>query len=420
MKTPCKRDLSVCILSLIVIFDLSASQLRNAANASENRGKIIQDSVRRKLIFINTAFENASQLDWQVDSSGAVNIGLIYDHERSSPNQANGHWHFQIQAEPGADLTILLSNFDNVWNGKKASPVSGKTNCLISQDGIHWVAIATDLISGNRLQFQIHMDSDKLYVASVEPYRISDLEKLMAEIRLNQLVEITPVGRTVEGRPLEIIRVGNPDAPFSILLRARAHGWEPGGNWVVQGLIRSLLQKDAAAYLKKYCVYIMPMANKDAVARGRTRFNSLGLDLNRAWDSPADSQLAPEKYALENWLKHMIQKGMKPTLAIDLHNDSGGNLHVNLPSPDNAQYTANLKRFETLLYKHTWFTEGKANVNNPGSFGEGLAHRFNIDACVYELNYEWIAGLNKVPFGKDWELLGQQLREVFFQYFDAP
>ncbi len=417
MKTSLKTILLLCPLFLIVIFDLPACQPDEAIGSSP--APLVQDSARKKILFINTAFENASQLEWEVDSSGVVNIGLIYDHERSSPNRANGHWHFLIEAQPGADLTMTLKNFDNVWNGMKASPVSEKTNCFISRDGVHWAAIATEFIKGNRLQFQIHMDGDKLYVASVEPYRISDLENLIAEIRPNPLVEIDIVGKTVEGRPLEIIRVGNPDAPFRILLRARAHGWEPGGNWVVQGLIRSLLQKDAAPYLKKYCVYVMPMANKDAVARGRTRFNVLGVDLNRQWDSPADPILAPEKQALENWLKNMIQKGKKPHLAIDLHNDSGGNLHVNLPRPDNAKYTANLKRFEDLLYKHTWFTEGKANVNNPSSFGEGLAARFNIDACVYELNYEWIAGLNKVPFGTDWELLGKELTEVFFHYFDG-
>ena len=33
------------------------------------------------------------------------------------------------------------------------------------------------------------------------------------------------------------------------------------------------------------------------------------------------------------------------------------------------------------------------------------------------LNYEWIAGLKKQPFGKDWELLGKELRDVFFNYF---
>jgi hypothetical protein len=378
----------------------------------------LQDtSKHHPLKYINTNFENASQLDWEVDSLGVVNISLIYDHERSSPNRANGHWHFQVEAEPGSEITMLLKNFNNVWNGMKGVPVSEKTNCLISQDGKTWSVIPTDFIDGNKLKFKLTMVSGKMYVASVEPYRISDLENFISEIRKNELIEITDVGHTAEGRPLEIIRAGNPDAPFRVFLRARAHAWEPGGNWLVQGLIRSFLEADAAEYRKKYCLYIMPMANKDGVARGRTRFNTLGKDLNREWHLPADAKLAPEKFAFENWLNTMIDKGKKPDLAIDLHNDQGGNLHVNLPRADNAKYTANLKRFENLLYKHTWFREGPSHVKNPGSFGEGLAARFGIDACVFELNYEWAKGLNKEPLGKDWELLGKQLRDVFFDYF---
>lgn len=400
---------SAFIASLLVI----ASAEARVMAVSEN------DSSRHPLTFINTNFENASQLDWEVDSDGVVQVNLIYDHERSSPNRANGHWHFQVIAEKGSDLTIVLKDFNNIWNGKRGIPISEKTNTLVSADGKNWKVIKADLYKETQLKFQLHMETGKMYVASVEPYRISDLEKLLAEIKVNPHIEVTNVGNTAEGRPLEIIRVGNPNAPHRIFLRARAHSWEPGGNWVVQGLIRSLLQKDAARYRDRYCVYIMPMANKDGVARGRTRFNTLGKDLNREWHLPADKELTPEKYAFETWLTGMIDLGKKPHLAIDLHNDRGGNLHVNLPTPDNVQYTANLKRFENLLFEHTWFREGYSHVQNPGSFGEGMLARFGIDACVYELNYEWAKGLDKEPLGKDWELLGNQLRDVFFEYFST-
>ena len=168
MKTISNLILLLVILSFI-----------NCTGYSQDPGSIDSNS---KLKFINTSFENASPLDWEVDSTGAINISMIYDHQRSSPNQANGHWHFQIEAEPGADLTLTLNNFDNVWNGKKASPVTDKTNCLISKDGIHWDIIPTELINGNRLRFIVHMNTDKLFVASVEPYRISDLDKLLSEI----------------------------------------------------------------------------------------------------------------------------------------------------------------------------------------------------------------------------------------------
>jgi hypothetical protein len=405
----------LCLINII-----SAPCQVNTTTLSIPSIKTYQDSFKTQLKYINTSFENASQLDWEIDSNGVINLNLIYDHERSSSNRAANHWYFQIQAEPGSDLTLILKNFDNIWNGRKAIPISDSTNCLISENGINWVAIPTELMVGNSLKFKVHMKTDRLYVASVEPYTISDLEKLKTKISHNALVKITTIGSTVEGRSLEIIRVGFAKAPHTILIRARAHSWEPGGNWVVQGLLNSLLQKDGASYLKKYCVYIMPMANKDGVAHGRSRFNSLGKDLNRNWDLPADSNYAPENFALERWLKAMIRKGNKPDLAIDLHNDSEGNLHLSRPNVNLKSYLANMKRFETLLYKYTWFTAGAkgSDFRNPGSIGEGLLERFGIDACIYELNYEWITGLKKQPFGKDWELLGKQLRDVFFDYFN--
>ncbi|MEP7111504.1 MAG: M14 family zinc carboxypeptidase [Ferruginibacter sp.] len=372
-----------------------------------------------KVQFINTAFENASQFNWEIDSNGSIVADLIYDHERSSANRANQHWNFQVQATPGADLTFILRNFDNIWNGKKSLPISERTPCFISRDNKNWSAIKTELISGNRLRFNIHMDGEKLYVASVEPYRISDLQKLISAIKNNPLVDIKFIGKTSEGRPLEIIRIGNPNAPYCVFLRGRAHGWESGGNWVEEGLIRGLLQKDAGHYLKKYCVYILPMANKDAVAQGRTRFNARGMDLNRNWDKPADLLLCPENYFLENWLRQMISKGKKPDLAIDLHNDANGQLHVSHPNGNSEKYFSNAKRFESLLRRHTWFTEGTtgADFRNPGSIGEGLVERFGIDAFILEFNFEWIAGLKKVPFSEDWELMGKKLRDVFLDYF---
>jgi len=117
----------------------------------------------------------------------------------------------------------------------------------------------------------------------------------------------------------------------------------------------------------------------------------------------------------------MITNGKKPDLAIDLHNDQNGQLHVSHPEKNFEEYFSRAQRFESLLYKHTWFTGGRTggDFRNPGSFGEGLVERFGIDAFILEFNFEWIASLKKVPVGKDWELFGRQLRDVFFDYFTA-
>lgn len=371
--------------------------------------------------YLHTAFENASPLYWSVDSTGTVVVRLVYDHERFSPNRANGHWHFRIEAAPGTTLTVALENFFNIYNGRVSNPLRGDyLHTLVSPDGRTWRPVPARLDADRRLVFDVRMPGPALYVASVEPYRLSDLDRLLDEIHGDPRVQIDTIGATVEGRPLEMVRVGAADAPHHALIRARAHPWEPGGSWVVQGLIRSLLADtpESARFLERYAVHVLPVANKDGVARGRTRFNANGVDLNRGWDAPADPDLAPENAALEAWLETMIARGRGPDLAIELHNDMEGQLHISPPGPDTPAYLDNMRRFEALLREHTWFTEGSRHAPNPGTLGAGLLHRYGIDALVYELRATWIAGLDAPASGAAWERLGEQLRHVLYAYFE--
>ena len=392
--------------------------------ADELRGKNgSKINVKIPLIYINTTYENGSPLFWHAEEDGSITIELLYDHERESLNRAVSHWNFQLFAKAGSDLTLVLKNFYNIWNGKvDLSDATDKTACYVSENGKDWSYIPTKLLEGQKLEVKIHMESDSLFVARLEPYAIGDLEVLKSEISNHPLVKITEIGETVEKRPLEIIRIGHANAPHRIVIRARAHAWEVGGNWVVQGLIRSLIENSYTSnqYLDRYAIYILPMANKDRVAHGGTRFNLAGADLNRKWDKPANSKYSPENAAFEAWLEQMIREGKKPDLAIDFHNDANGQLHISRPNVSLESYLANMERLEKLLRQHTWFREGSTGgeFRNPGSFGEGLLERYGIDACILEFNANWIAGLSKAPLGKDWELFGEQLRDVFFEYFD--
>lgn len=405
-------------LAAMVAFGLA---IGTPARGAEEPAASQAAPMRPAIEFIHTAFENGSPLQWEIAADGTVQIRLLYDYERNSPNRAAGHWHFQLQGKPQAEITLILEGFENIYNGRPGCPVSKKSICYISEDGKAWRVIPTEFLEGNRLRIRVRLETGSLYLARLEPYRLSDLERLLADLRGRPEVEIVPIGQTVEGRPLEIIRVGDPAAPGA-LFRARAHAWEPGGNWVLEGLLRWLASDDPAARRgrKRYAVYALPMANKDGVARGMTRFNVLGRDLNRNWDQPADPALAPENHALETWLQQMRRQNRLPRLAIDFHNDESGGLHLSRPPvPQLDHYLVRMRRLEALLRKHTWFTEGSTGekFRNPGTFGEGLLERYHIDACILELNCNWIAGLQKHPSAKAWMDFGRQLATVLEEYF---
>lgn len=372
------------------------------------------------LNFIDTSIENASPVWHETDRDGVIRVHLLYDHERDSPNRAAGHIHFKVDATPGAKLTFEFVNMDNVWNSTPGSIARELKAMVISTNGVDWKSVPTETLPTNRIRLHIEMPGPSLHIARVEPYRISDLEKFLASVRGRSNVEIKIIGRTVQGRDLEIVRVGNPSAPFRVFLRARAHPWEPVGNWLIEGLTERLLSAEGAKFLDRYCVYFMPMANKDGVALGRTRFNFRGKDLNRNWNEPSDPELAPENFALEKWLKEMIAAGKKPHLALELHNDGAGRLHISRPPIPNLQrHLDRMKVFEELLRQRTFFTEGSttAEFRNNGTLGEGWLQRFGIDAAVHEFNCNWIGGLNDYPSAAHWKKYGGDLVEVFDEYF---
>jgi hypothetical protein len=372
------------------------------------------------LEFIDTGIENASPL-WYDITDGVIRIHLLYDHERASPNRAAGHIHFRLHAKPGSTLTLEFTNLDNVWNGQAASVANELKTVALSEDGRDWRTVPTQALPANRVQLRVTMQGPTVYLARMQPYRLSDLERFVASLGGNRLVDIATVGRTVGGRDLEIIRIGSPDAPYRVFVRARAHPWEAGSNWVAQGLMRRLLQDDADArrFRQVYGLYVMPMANKDGVARGGTRFNLAGRDLNRNWDVPASRELVPENAALEAWLERMIAAGRQPHLAVELHNDAGGRLHISRPPvPQLDRHLARMTIFDEILRRKTWFTEGSTNAafRNSGTLGEGWLQRYGIDALVHELNCNWIEGLKSYTSAGHWITYGEQLADVFHDY----
>ena len=405
-----------CWLAMLV------SMFRPVAGRSESIPAPQAGTAPAGFEFIDTSFENASPLWYDFDPNGTINLHLLYDHERSSLNRASGHFHFLIDAKPGAQLTFEFKNLDNVWNGRPGSVANELQTGVISIDGRHWTPVALQNHLEHRVRLTVRMPGPKLYVARVEPYRLSDLENLLGSIRTNPLVQIEVIGKTVQGRSIEIVRVGNARAPHRVFLRARAHAWEAGSSWVVQGVIQRLLAGDELARKarQRYCVFVLPMANKDGVACGRTRFNLQGMDLNRGWDSPADPVLAPENYALEQWLVKRIEQKEAPDLALELHNDGSGKLQLSrAPGPALAGYLGRMATLEKLLRRDTWFTEGSTleTFRNPGSLGEGWLSRYGIDAAVHEFNCNWIEGLKDYPSAKHWETYGAQLVKAFDEYF---
>ena len=273
-----------------------------------------------KIKFVDYFFENGSPVDWIIQGDTALKISLIADHQRDSPNSQTDHWNIRVLADRGTHVKLIISKLQaGSYNGHPVTDwwhFDHNITCYLSYDRKNWEPIETSSLPGHELLADFVMKEDYIYVARLPVYSVSDLENLKELYKGNSLFKVINIGMTLEKRPLEIIQLGNPNAPHSVIIRARAHPWEPGGNWVVEGLVRKFIREDQEKWKKTFCVYIMPMANKDGVVRGMTRFNTAGMDLNRKWDKISDPALCPEKFALEEFIEGLIKKGSNHPLAL--------------------------------------------------------------------------------------------------------
>lgn len=117
------------------------------------------DTVATPKIFINTGFENASPMNWRIDSAGRVIGSMVYDHERFSPNRAVNHYHFRVEAAVGTEVTLILENFDNIWNGMLASDLSEKSRYVVSFDNRKWESRSVVPLPGRRVFIKFKMEA---------------------------------------------------------------------------------------------------------------------------------------------------------------------------------------------------------------------------------------------------------------------
>jgi murein tripeptide amidase MpaA len=186
----------------------------------------------------------------------------------------------------------------------------------VSEDGIAWNRCATSFADG-QLRFAHTPSGGIAWYAYFAPYGEEQQAGMLARaVAHGAVAEV--LGSTVDGRPIDLLRVG--DSGPAIWVLARQHPGETMASWWMEGFLARLLDPhDALARSLRGQArwFIVPNMNPDGSARGHLRVNAAGSNLNRVWADPSPTT-APEVFHVRN---RMDQEGV--AICLDVHGDEG-------------------------------------------------------------------------------------------------
>ena len=227
-------------------------------------------------------------------------------------------FNFRLSGEIGEQYVL------NIVNAGEASYLEGWENyqAVASYDREYWFRLPTSYKDG-KLTIVAELECDTIQIAYFAPYSYERHQDLLAAVQTHPLVSVEHLGETLDKRDLTLLKIADGDSSSdkskrNIWITARQHPGETMAEWLVEGLLYSLLDSDNATaklLLDKANFYIVPNMNPDGSVRGHLRTNAVGTNLNREWLNPS-LEKSPEVF-------HVINK-MEATgvdLFYDVHGD---------------------------------------------------------------------------------------------------
>ncbi|MBV9842177.1 MAG: hypothetical protein JOY99_11730 [Sphingomonadaceae bacterium] len=236
-----------------------------------------------------------------------VELEIVRDHQ----SDFYQWFHFRLTGAAGRALTLAIVNA-----GGSAYPDGwpGYTACA-SYDRETWFRVPTSFADGT-LAIRHTPERDSVWYAYFAPYSYERHQSLVARIAAEPGVRYAALGRTLDGRELDCLTIG--DGAKQVWLYARQHPGETMAEWWMEGALERLTDPAdpvARALRRQATFHVVPNMNPDGAIRGHLRTNAAGVNLNREWHAPS-LEKSPEVLHV---LRAMDASGVD--FAMDVHGD---------------------------------------------------------------------------------------------------
>jgi murein tripeptide amidase MpaA len=261
---------------------------------------------------ISSEFDSGNIEVLDASTPGDIRLNIRADNEST-----HSQWfHFRVAGARDQALTLRLMNaasasYPKGWEGYRA---------VASYDRQRWFRVPTRY-EGGVLSIEHTPAHDAIYYAYFAPYSLERHRDLVARCLCAPGCQLEVLGRTCDGRDLDLLQVGAPGPGKRVCwVIARQHPGESMAEWLMEGLLARLLDDQdpvARELLKRAVFYVVPNMNPDGSTRGHLRTNATGANLNREWAAPT-LERSPEVYYVR---ERMAQTGVDAFL--DVHGDEG-------------------------------------------------------------------------------------------------
>ena len=259
----------------------------------------------------------------------------------------NGQNNIKVSSDfPGGNIIVNKISGDTVWlepdlsltKGKwfywyfKISNISGKRisfkftdNNLFAKYGPAysinndktWKWYGENRVENNSFSFSFSEQDTIAYFSVAFPYTEKDLYEFLSNLNNKDLLKIDTLCFSPEKRIIEkIVILPLIKTPaIKVLITARHHACEVMANYVVEGIIESILNERDLKYLRENVEFlIIPFMDKDGVENGEQGKNRIPRDHNRDYiNKSIHNSTATLRAAVPNWSEGKLK------IALDIH-----------------------------------------------------------------------------------------------------
>ena len=221
-------------------------------------------------------------------------------------------FHFRVSGAKDTACKFIIENahqsaYAKGWHGYQAR---------YSYNRRDW-KLADTSYDGHSVHIELTPSQDIVYFAYFAPFSLEQHHNLLVSL-VSKGAKHEVLGQTLDGRSIDLLRIGNPESNRKCWLIARQHPGESMAEWWMKGFLERLSDPSdpiSKALLDRAELFIVPNMNPDGSVRGHLRTNATGANLNREWDSPT-LERSPEVY----WVREkMRETGVD--FCLDVHGD---------------------------------------------------------------------------------------------------